>query len=341
MDNKNKDFLKLEDNFSKIKEVSSIAIIESKLNCEIRITIAIPTFKRADLLKEAIESAIDQIDYTNYEIIVVDNNPERLCETETLLMSYDEPRLSYYKNSVNIQMAGNWNRAFELAKGEYVVLLHDDDLLLPTFLSECAAILNKRVDIGILKPLARNMINGKLVEINSKYLNSANWKLQRLYDFSNFNDFKLGAPTGCIFKREDVIKIGGFNQDFFPVMDFCFAVVLSQQKKVYNYNKYLSIYRISDNESMRLTTLTRSFEYAYYVTRQILEKYKFHSFIINWFLSCKLFLSIDGYKSFNKEFCYNIENFGLKEPNKLKIFVFKVVSKIVNLILNFCTTKPV
>ena len=48
-------------------------------------TIAIPTFNRVDLLKLAIDSAVNQDDFSDYEILVVDNNPERDDATELLM----------------------------------------------------------------------------------------------------------------------------------------------------------------------------------------------------------------------------------------------------------------
>lgn len=86
----------------------------------------------------------------------MDNNPERGCETEKLMMSYsNNPMISYYKNADNLGMVGNWNRLFTLAKGKYVVMLHDDDLLLPTFLSECVK-LAKRLNADLIRPLSSN-----------------------------------------------------------------------------------------------------------------------------------------------------------------------------------------
>jgi glycosyltransferase involved in cell wall biosynthesis len=342
MVNKDTDFFEIVDNFGKTKNIKSTCIIESSLDFVPKITIAIPTFKRADLLKEAIDSALNQLDYSDYDVIVVDNNPERDCETEKLLKSYKNPRLGYYKNTENLQMSGNWNRAFQVARGEYLVLLHDDDLILPSFLYDCARILVENKNIGILKPMSYslNSDNIDIEKLNNNSLGSSD-KIQRLYDFSNFFNFKLGAPTGIVFKKQDVINLGGFNQDFFPVMDFCFAVIFSQKKEVYLYHKYLSIYRVCDNESLKLSCLIPSFEYSFYITKNILEKYKIPSLITNWFLSCKLFLSFNSYKSFNAEFNYNIEMLGLEEPNKFKIIAFKILYRIGNLILNFLTTKSV
>ena len=116
--------------YNEIIKIPSILIKEGEAPEGAKYTIAIPTYKRANLLKEAIESCLIQKTTTPFAIIVVDNNPERECETEQLLREYNPiPNLSYYKNTENVGMTGNWNKLFELAQTDFVVMLHDDDLL--------------------------------------------------------------------------------------------------------------------------------------------------------------------------------------------------------------------
>ena len=40
----------------------------------------------------------------------------------------------YMKNEENIGMFGNWNRALEVTRTKYVVLLHDDDWLTENYI---------------------------------------------------------------------------------------------------------------------------------------------------------------------------------------------------------------
>ena len=63
----NTDFFKIEDNFARTANIPSIAITESKLDFVPKVTIAIPTYKRAELLKESLNSAINQINFNDYE----------------------------------------------------------------------------------------------------------------------------------------------------------------------------------------------------------------------------------------------------------------------------------
>ena len=130
----------MENIFKKVNDIASVSKIPSIkiLGCKFSknnapyFTIAIPTFKRISTLSESIESALKQVGFDNYNIIVCDNNPERNDETELFMSKYaHESKLSYYKHTENLGMAGNWNKCALLSEAEHIILLHDDDILSP------------------------------------------------------------------------------------------------------------------------------------------------------------------------------------------------------------------
>lgn len=99
------------------------------------VSIAVPAYKRK-WLNEAIESVLAQ-DYSNIELIIVDDHsPQNLKEVvEPYLV---DKRVSYFYNEVNLgkeSVAHNWNKCLEYIKGEFFVLLCDDDFLMPNFVS--------------------------------------------------------------------------------------------------------------------------------------------------------------------------------------------------------------
>ncbi|MBN2779196.1 MAG: glycosyltransferase family 2 protein [Bacteroidales bacterium] len=245
---KNTDYFKIVDNFAKTAHIPSIAVFESTLDFIPKVTIAIPTYKRPKLLKEALDSAINQMDYFDYDIIVVDNNPQRGCETEKLMLSYKSPRLSYYKNAENIQVTGNLNRLYTLAKGEYVVMLHDDDLLYPDYLSILFQIVNKYKG-------RYNAFSPPYIEHNARGANKIPERTQSISFYAqelkmaNFLWAYVGGPvSGMCSKKHSVLKIGGYNQDFYPSIDYDFIVRFVHQYKICRLFGYpLSIYRIQEN----------------------------------------------------------------------------------------------
>jgi glycosyltransferase involved in cell wall biosynthesis len=104
-----------------------------------KISVCIPTYNRAALLKGCLNSLVRQT-YRDIEIIVSDN-----CSTDAtaaVVADCPDPRLRYYRNDSNIGPYPNLNRLLELAQGEYVCILHDDDVYAQDFLEREAGMLD-------------------------------------------------------------------------------------------------------------------------------------------------------------------------------------------------------
>lgn len=266
------DFFEYVDNFAKTVHIPSIPIFESKLEYIPEITIAIPTYKRADLLKEAIDSAINQVDYSNYDIIVVDNNPERGCETEKLMMSYNDPKISYYKNAENLGMVGNWNRLFILAKGKYVVMLHDDDMLLPFYLQKVQHVISK-LKISPDAIYFPTIISSSIKINEDRVDDEKSMFVLKLKPF----DFLFGNIVwivGACFKRVTVINSGGFSDMYYPSFDYAFFVRLCKRSKSFSITgQPTTMYRISENESLKTCTMLNFIEMDNRIKTNILSSY--------------------------------------------------------------------
>ncbi|MDT3778012.1 glycosyltransferase family 2 protein [Nitrospira sp. MA-1] len=114
------------------------------------VTIAIPTYNRADTyLKHTLQSAKDQ-SYQNVEIIVSDNCS--IDQTEKVVKEFDDPRIRYVKHSQNIGHYNNFKFCIEQARGDYFLLLQDDDLIDEDFVDVCLETINYSfMDIGVIR----------------------------------------------------------------------------------------------------------------------------------------------------------------------------------------------
>lgn len=108
------------------------------------ITIGIPTRNRSSLLKVCIESAFAQT-YQNIEVLVSDN--ASTDDTLAVLESMDDSRLRVLANQQNIGAAENFAQCIRAAKGDYLVLVSDDNSLDPLFLEKCARLI--RLEPGL------------------------------------------------------------------------------------------------------------------------------------------------------------------------------------------------
>ena len=122
------------------------------------VTIAIPTYNRADgYLREALESALSQT-YEKIEIVVSDNCS--MDNTESVVRSFSDSRIQYFRQPTNIGANNNFNFCVQVAKGEYFLLLHDDDLIDHDFIDVCLRKANYATNYGIIRTGTR-IINGK------------------------------------------------------------------------------------------------------------------------------------------------------------------------------------
>ena len=90
------------------------------------ISVVTPTFNRKDMLKDVIKCLFNQT-YQDWELIIIDD-----CSTDgtqEMMKDYENnPKIRYYRNEVNMKNPGiNRNKGFNLAKGDYVVFMDDDD----------------------------------------------------------------------------------------------------------------------------------------------------------------------------------------------------------------------
>lgn len=110
------------------------------------VSIITPTYNRANYLKEALLSAINQT-YKNIEIIVSDN--ASTDNTQELVASFKDkdPRIHYYRLTENIGMFANQMHAFKMASGKYVASLHDDDIWQENFLEKLVPPLEANPDL--------------------------------------------------------------------------------------------------------------------------------------------------------------------------------------------------
>lgn len=89
-------------------------------------SVCIPTYNYAQFLQEAVDSVVNQT-FQDFEILIQDN-----CSTDNtqaVIEEYDDPRISYQKNSENIGMFGNLNKVCARAKGKYIKILCADDVM--------------------------------------------------------------------------------------------------------------------------------------------------------------------------------------------------------------------
>jgi glycosyltransferase involved in cell wall biosynthesis len=112
-------------------------------------SVVIPTFNRAaSYLPEALASARAQT-YENLEIFVSDNASQD--GTGEMIANLGDPRIRYHRHPSNIGSTPNMNFCVQQARGEYLLLLPDDDLIAPDFVDACMKGAATRPEVGLIR----------------------------------------------------------------------------------------------------------------------------------------------------------------------------------------------
>lgn len=113
------------------------------------VSICIPTYNRSNLLKRAVESAINQT-YQDIEILISDNcSTDEHWETVSEIAKLDS-RIVLRRNKINIGFAGNLNACIDASKGDYIIFLCDDDELLSTIIEKEVKFFEKYPNVGLI-----------------------------------------------------------------------------------------------------------------------------------------------------------------------------------------------
>lgn len=89
------------------------------------ISICIPTYKRADLLKKLLDSICAQT-FTDFEILINDNSPDDTVKD--LVSAYGKIlSIAYQKNEPAISATENCNKVMGRANADWIKIMHDDD----------------------------------------------------------------------------------------------------------------------------------------------------------------------------------------------------------------------
>ena len=108
----------------------------------------IPTYNCRHYLKQVVNSVLQQDPGPNeMQIEVIDD-----CSTENdpkaIIREIGQNRVSFYRQPHNVGISANWNTCIKRARGHWVHILHQDDIVLPEFYSRLGGALRREMTIG-------------------------------------------------------------------------------------------------------------------------------------------------------------------------------------------------
>jgi glycosyltransferase involved in cell wall biosynthesis len=107
------------------------------------VTVLLPVYNGGAYLKEAIDSILLQT-FKDFEFLII--NDGSTDDTESIILSYTDPRIRYIKNETNLKLIATLNKGIKMARGAYIARMDADDIALPQRLEKQVEFMEMETD---------------------------------------------------------------------------------------------------------------------------------------------------------------------------------------------------
>lgn len=194
------------------------------------VSVIIPTYRRPETLESALVSVLAST-YEPFEIIVVDDNEEddfhQRTKALTDRMREKHGEIRYVRMPAHGGGSAARNTGFRASRGEYIMLLDDDDRFLPEKMAAQAAFLDGCDESwGVCYTRYVDMRNGKVIGRSGETRQGA-----LLVEELARNLF-IHAGSNLMLRRGVVEEVGGFDESFERNQDIEFLIRTLKRRKL-------------------------------------------------------------------------------------------------------------
>lgn len=247
------------------------------------VSIILPSYNRAKYIRDTIHSCLSQT-YTNLELIIVDDGSKD--DSAAIIQEYlaKDNRVKFIQNKVNKKLPATLNIGFNLATGQYLTWISDDNLFDASAIEMMVKILSNNPKIGL--------VYADYTTINHKGEN-----ISRIYqenpEFLPIRDC-VGA---CFLYRSNIAeKIGKYNEELFLIEDYEYWLRMGLVTQFYHIPKSLYFYRVhkasltkSRSEEIRIAKNKLKLQFAHQY--KIPKKLQPINDLYIWFIQKRTLLS--------------------------------------------------
>ena len=175
------------------------------------VSVIVPTHNRPDMLKDAIQSILDQT-FQNFEIIVVNDAGQ---DVTSVVQAFNSPKTVYLSHETNKGLAAARNTGIRAARGKYIAYLDDDDIFYPEHLETVVTFLQKNGEKVAYTDAVRvhqRIDNDRYVTYKKDIPYSIDFDYDRIL-YENF------IPVLCIVHEKECLDVCGMFDETFCCLE--------------------------------------------------------------------------------------------------------------------------
>lgn len=210
------------------------------------VSIVIPTYNRATLLRQALQSVLNQT-FSDWEAIIIDTFSQD--NTIEVVESFRDPRIrlvNFWKKGV---IAASRNVGIKTARGEYIAFLDSDDTWYPDKLEKVMEFFKQHPEVDLVCHDVYAVIDGRITrKIRAGHGIPRKASNNKLQGYLLFRGNHVATST-VVVRKSKIEAVGGFreNREFISVEDYDLWIRLSAVSKFNFLNMVLGEYCDGDS----------------------------------------------------------------------------------------------
>jgi glycosyltransferase involved in cell wall biosynthesis len=205
----------------------------------------IPSYNRTTYLERTLRSVLSQDPGPAEMQIEVLDNASTVDDPEPLVRRVGGERVGFFRQARNLGGTANWNSCIERSRGEWVHILHSDDLVLPCFYQRLRAALEKRDDVGAA------FCRHAFIDENERWIGTSELESPTPGVLPDFID-RIGTASiittpSIVVRRSVYEQLGVFRTDLAFTMDWEMWIRIAARYPIWYEPTTLAAFRIHPN----------------------------------------------------------------------------------------------
>lgn len=156
------------------------------------------TYRRPQYLESQLRSLLTQT-FTDFEIVVSDNDPGG--SGEAVARAINDSRIKYFRNGENLGMITSFNKSIGRSSADFVVMVTDDDPVVPELLSEMKKLYNEDSSRSIYAGFSRSQQRADAIEVIEP--------IDFINEILNPSKTPWLLWSSCVIRRDVLLKNSG------------------------------------------------------------------------------------------------------------------------------------
>lgn len=214
----------------------------------VKVSVLIPVYNASAFLKNSVNSILNQT-FTDFELLLLDD-----CSSDNsveIIKGFKDSRVKYYQNEHNLGISGSRNRLMDLAQGEYLAIMDNDDLSLPERFAKQVAFLDAHPDVTIVGSwgeLFNDMPAYGLYAQIKKLITNMGWVWRQPAEVTLKETLRActSMHSSMMVRKSDLVRYNiRYNGEYTPAEDYdLIRQVLTNGLKICNLQEVLFKYHL-------------------------------------------------------------------------------------------------